>query len=103
MGLIPGDTLTVEDLLYGLMVPSGNDAALVLADYVGGGSVDKFVAMMNEKAAQMGLKETHFVNPHGLDAQDHFSSAADLATIARYGLQDSTFARLVATDRVEVG
>jgi D-alanyl-D-alanine carboxypeptidase len=103
MGLVPGDTLTVEDLLYGLMVPSGNDAALVLADYVGGGSVDKFVAMMNQKAAQMGLKDTHFVNPHGLDARDHFASAADLAAIARVGLQDPTFARLVATDRVEVG
>jgi D-alanyl-D-alanine carboxypeptidase len=103
MGLVAGDTLTVEDLLYGLMVPSGNDAALVLADYVGGGSVEKFVAMMNDKAVQMGLRDTHFANPHGLDARDQYVTAADLATLARAGLQDPTFARLVATDRVEVG
>jgi D-alanyl-D-alanine carboxypeptidase len=103
MGLVAGDTVTVRDLLHGLLIPSGNDAALVLAEHVGGGSVDRFVALMNDKATQLGLKDTRFTNPHGLDSRDQYSTAADLATLGRLGLQDPLFARIVATDRIEVG
>ena len=101
MGLDPGDKLTVEQLLYGLLLPSGNDAAIALADYVGG-SVEGFVAMMNEKAETMGLKDTHFVTPNGLDAKGHFSSAYDLAILARTALQDPVFARIVRTQEYSV-
>ena len=102
IGLEPGDQLTVEQLLYGLMLPSGNDAALALAEHVGG-SVARFAEMMNAKAAQLGLRDTHFVNPHGLDARDHYSSAYDLAVIARVAMQNPVFERIVATreQRVE--
>lgn len=96
MGLWPGDVLTLEDLLWGLLLPSGNDAAEVIADYVGG-STENFVRMMNEKAAQLGLKDTHFVNPHGLDEDGHYSSAYDLAVMARYALNNALFARMVAS------
>lgn len=101
IGLDPGDQLTVEQLLYGLLLPSGNDAALALADHVGG-SVPQFAAMMNAKAAQLGLKDTRFVNPHGLDADGHYSSAYDLAIIARAGMQNPVFERMVATKEYRV-
>ncbi len=96
IGLDPGDQLTVEQLLYGLLLPSGNDAAVALADHVGG-SIPKFAAMMNAKADQLGLKDTHFVNPHGLDADGHYSSAYDLALIARAGMKNPVFEKIVAT------
>jgi D-alanyl-D-alanine carboxypeptidase (penicillin-binding protein 5/6) len=98
MGLRWGDVLTLEDLLWGLLLPSGNDAATVIADYIGGGSVENFVRMMNEKAAALGLKDTHFVNPHGLDEEDHYSSAYDLAVIGRYAMSKPLFARIVGTE-----
>ncbi|MDP2659964.1 MAG: D-alanyl-D-alanine carboxypeptidase, partial [Dehalococcoidia bacterium] len=79
MGLAWGDVLTLEDLLWGLLLPSGNDAATVIAYSLGGGSMSAFVDMMNQKASQMGLKDTHFVNPHGLDEEGHYSTAYDLA------------------------
>lgn len=92
-----GQSMTVEDLLYCLMVSSGNDAALVLADYVGGGSVDKFVTMMNEKAKELGCKNTHFVNPHGLHDDNHYSTAYDLYTIASYALTLPLFSQITDT------
>ncbi|MHB0868969.1 MAG: D-alanyl-D-alanine carboxypeptidase family protein [Chloroflexota bacterium] len=101
IGLYPGDQLTVEQLLYGLLLPSGNDAAIALADHVGG-SIPQFAAMMNDKAAQLGLRDTHFVNPHGLDADGHYSSAHDLAVIARAALQNPYFERIVATREYHV-
>jgi len=85
MGIHPGETYTLEDLLYGLMLPSGNDAALAIANGVGG-SVDHFVALMNAQAADLGLRDSHFENPHGLDAPGHYTSAYDLAIAARYGM-----------------
>lgn len=96
MGITPGEVLTLEDLLYGLMLPSGNDAALAIARHIGG-SETEFVRMMNEKAAQLGLKNTHFVNPHGLDDDKHYSSAYDLAMMGRYGMNNPVFARIVGT------
>lgn len=79
-----GQEFSVLDLLYGLMLPSGNDAALVLAHYVGDGVVSNFVELMNSKAGQIGCKNTHFVNPHGLFDENHYSTARDLAIIAKY-------------------
>ncbi len=85
MGIKPGETYTLEDLLYGLMLPSGNDAALAIANGLGG-SEAHFVALMNAEAAEIGLTNSHFANPHGLDAAGHYSSAYDLALAARYGM-----------------
>lgn len=97
MGLRAGDVVTVEDLLWGLLLPSGNDAAETLARFVGGGSVQTFVGMMNDKAAALGLTGTHFANPHGLDDDGHYSTALDLATLGRYAMQKPLFARIVST------
>ena len=81
-----GKKVKVIDLLYGMMVPSGNDAALVLADYVGDGDIQKFVDMMNEKAEELGCQNTHFTNPDGLHDPDHYTTARDLYLISKYAL-----------------
>lgn len=96
IGVYPGELWTVEDLLAAMMVRSGNDAAVALAEHVGG-SVEGFAAMMNDKAAALGLAHSHFVNPHGLDHPDHYSSARDQLTIALAALDDPVLARLVRT------
>ena len=97
MGLAAGQQLTEHDLLYGLLLPSGNDAGMALAGQVGG-TVPGFVAQMNARAQQLGLTETHFSNPVGLDAPDHYSSAADLAVLARFAFQrEPLFRRIVGT------
>ncbi len=101
IGLDPGDTLTVEQMLYGLMLVSGNDAAVALAEHVGG-SIPGFADMMNAKATQLGLKDTHFVNPHGFDDPKHYSSAYDLAVLARTALQNPVFARIVSTKEYRI-
>ena len=101
MYLQPGEVLTVQELLYGLMLSSGNDAATALAIYCGG-SVSGFVVLMNEKAQMLGLRNTHFENPHGLDAPGHYSSARDLAILAEYAMRDPVFAQTVATKQVRV-
>ncbi|MBE3596477.1 MAG: D-alanyl-D-alanine carboxypeptidase [Hydrogenibacillus sp.] len=93
-----GERMTLRDLLYGLMLRSGNDAALAVAEHVGG-SVESFVAMMNEKAAWLGLMETHWTNPHGLDDPDHYSSAYDLVRLSAYALHNPTFRRIVSTQK----
>ncbi len=97
MGLRPGDKVTVEHLLWGLLVPSGNDAAQALARAVGQGSTGRFVGWMNEKARVLGLTDTQFRNPHGLDVDGHYSSAYDLAVLSRYALRRPLFARIVAS------
>jgi D-alanyl-D-alanine carboxypeptidase len=96
MGLRPGERLTLRDLLYGMLLPSGNDAAVAIARAVGG-SEPAFVALMNRRAAELGLADTHFANPHGLDAPDHYTTAVDLAQIARVALRNPTIAQIVAT------
>jgi len=96
MGLRPGMVLSVRDLLYGLMLPSGNDAAIELAKIVDG-SEAAFVDRMNQKARELGLRDTNFVNPHGLDDPNHYSSAYDLAMLARYAMANPQFAELVRT------
>lgn len=89
-----GQQVSVLDLLYGLMIPSGNDAALVLANFVGDGSVDTFVDMMNSKSGQLGCNSTHFVNPHGLYDVNHYSTAHDLAIISKYAAEKPYFTEI---------
>ena len=96
LGLSTNDEITVENLLYGLMMRSGNDAAVALAEYVGG-SLEGFSTLMNEKATSLGLEATHFVTPHGLDNDDHYTTAFELAKLTDYALQNETFAKFVNT------
>lgn len=91
-----GEEMTLEDMLYGLMLRSGNDAATAIAEHVGG-SVEGFVYMMNAKAELLGLRNTHFENPHGLDAAGHYSSANDLAVLTAYALHNPVFKEIVKT------
>jgi D-alanyl-D-alanine carboxypeptidase (penicillin-binding protein 5/6) len=101
MYLKPGETLTVLDLLYGLMLASGNDAAVALAKHTAG-SVDAFAALMNARAAALGCSGSHFVNPHGLDAENHYATARDLALIAREAMRNETFRTIVSTKYITV-
>ena len=96
MYLKAGERMTVRSLLYGMLLVSGNDAATALACCTAG-SVERFAALMNEKAAQLGLETAHFCNPHGLDAPGHGASALDLARIAAAAMQNETFAEIVAS------
>lgn len=91
-----GDKITINDLLYGLMLRSGNDAAVALAEYVGG-SIEGFADLMNKKAKELGLSNTNFVTPHGLDNEDHYTTAYELAVITDYALNNETFAKIVNT------
>ncbi len=102
MYLKPGDTLRLEELLYGLMLVSGNDAALAVAHCVSGETED-FVALMNETAQKLGMTHTHFANPNGLDAEGHYSSARDMAVLTAYALQNQDFRRIVSTASVTIG
>jgi D-alanyl-D-alanine carboxypeptidase (penicillin-binding protein 5/6) len=94
--LRPGQTLTIEDLLYGLLLSSANDAAVVLAEGIGG-SIDHFAEMMTKKANEIGATNSHFTNPHGLTAPDHYSTARDLALLFRYAMKNATFREIVQT------
>ncbi|HBT48007.1 MAG TPA: D-alanyl-D-alanine carboxypeptidase [Peptococcaceae bacterium] len=91
-----GETLTLEELLYALLLRSANDAAVAIAEHIAG-SEEEFVKLMNAKAREIGAENTHYANPHGLSAPDHYSSAYDLALIARYALQNPKFKEIVAT------
>ena len=102
MYLEEGEILTIQELLYGLMLSSGNDAAVALAIYCGG-TVEGFVQLMNDKARMLELEGTHFMNPHGLDAPDHYSTARDLAILSCYAMENPIFARTVGTKTVRVG
>ncbi len=94
VGAHVGKKMSVLDLLYSMMVPSGNDAAVVLADYIGGGSIEKFVSMMNKKAKDLGCKNTHFMNPDGLHDKNHYTTASDLAKMAQYALTLPEFSKI---------
>ena len=95
MGLLEGDRVSRRDLLYGILLPSGNDAANAAAVSVGG-SISAFVKMMNEKAEKLGLDDTHFANPSGLDADGHYTTARDLAALAAYAMKNETFREIVS-------
>jgi serine-type D-Ala-D-Ala carboxypeptidase (penicillin-binding protein 5/6) len=97
LGLVPGERMSVHDLLLAMMLPSDDDAAEDLADNVGHGSVARFVAMMNAEARRLGLRHTHYATPIGLDTPGNYSTAGDLARLAEYDLTHSRFfARIVA-------
>lgn len=101
-GILPGETLSIHDLLYCLMLPSAADAANILADYVGG-SIDNFVVMMNDFVAKLGCKNTKFVNAHGLDSDPNgYTTARDLYKITKYALKNSTFKEITSTLRYDV-
>lgn len=101
VNLVEGEELTVENLLYGLLVASGNDAAQVLAENYYGGVLG-FVSAMNEKARQLGLKNTHFTNPMGYDQDGHLTTAGDLARLAVYALKNKEFSRIVSTANAQI-
>lgn len=94
--LHPGQQLKLKDLLYGMLLPSGNDAAVAVAEHIGG-SLPAFVEMMNQRAVELGAQHTHFANPHGLDHPEHYSTAFDLAMLSRVALLYPGFADAVQT------
>ena len=102
MYLKEGEVLTLQELLYGLMLSSGNDAAVALAIYCGG-TVEGFAELMNDKARILGLKNTHFENPNGLDSPGHYSTARDLAVLAAYAMENPIFAKTVSTKSIRIG
>lgn len=102
MYLQAGEILTIQELLYGLMMSSGNDAAVALAIYCGG-NVEGFCGMMNDKAKALGMTQTHFSNPNGLDAVDHYSTARDLGILAAYAMENPIFAKTVSTKTIKAG
>ncbi len=100
-GLVEGSSMSLEDLLKALLVHSGNDAGVAIAEGVAG-SMDAFVAKMNEKAAQLGLKNTHYTNAHGLDNDEHYSTAEDICVLSRYAMKNETFRSIVCEPSVRV-
>lgn len=101
MYCVPGEKFTIEQVLYGIMLQSANEMCLVAADHVAG-SVDKFVEMMNQRVAQLGLKDTHFMNPNGLHNDDHYTSAYDMACIAREAWKNPSFQKICGTRTYQV-
>lgn len=93
-GFQPGETVQAIDLLYGVMLPSGADCCIALADTIAG-SEEGFVELMNQKAEKLGLENTHFCNTTGLHADDHYSTAKDIAELLRYALKNSTFREII--------
>lgn len=102
MYLKEGEVLSLQELLYGLMLSSGNDAAVALAIYCGG-TVEGFAEMMNDKARNLGLTGTHFENPNGLDCPGHYSTARDLAVLAAYAMENPVFYKTVSAKNVKAG
>ena len=96
LGLGAGDKITLNDLLYGLLLSSGNDAAVAIAENIGG-SVEEFAILMNEKTKELNLKNTNFVTPHGLDAPEHYTTAYELALLADYAMGNKKFSEIVNT------
>lgn len=96
-----GEELTLRELMYGMMVKSGNDAALAVAEHIGG-SVENFVKMMNDKAKELGLENTSFKTPHGLDANGHYSTAYELALLTQYALKNPVFSKIVSTQSTSI-
>ncbi|SBW04616.1 Serine-type D-Ala-D-Ala carboxypeptidase [uncultured Eubacteriales bacterium] len=102
MYLKMGEKVTLETLLYGLLMVSGNDAALAIADFCGGG-VENFVGWMNDWAAELGMDNTHFANPSGLPDDTHYSTAADMAKLARAVMENEVLAKVVSTKTITIG
>ena len=98
---IPEEKITLKDLLYGLLLRSGNDAAIQIALHLGG-SIEGFAQMMNDKANELGLKNTHFVTPHGLDNENHYTTVYELALLTDYALNNKEFAKIVSTKQTVI-
>ena len=101
LGLKTGDKITIRDLLYGLMLCSGNDAAVALAEHAGK-DIKGFSELMNQKASDLGLTNTHFETPHGLDSDEHYTTAYELAILTNYALQNKIFSQIVGTKNYTV-
>ncbi len=101
IGMKKGDKITVEALMYGMLLESGNDCAYALGEYIGG-DIASFGNMMTEKAKEIGAKDSAFKNPHGLDAEGHYSTAYDMAIITKYALSNNTINKIVGTNAIEV-
>ncbi|WHE07868.1 D-alanyl-D-alanine carboxypeptidase [Thermoanaerobacterium thermosaccharolyticum] len=99
--LVPGEQLTLEQLLYAMLLESANDAAIAVADHIGG-SVQVFADMMNKKAKEIGANDSHFVNPNGLPDNNHYSTPYDMALIARYAMENATFRKIVSTIHYQI-
>lgn len=102
MYLKEGEVLTVQELLYGLMLQSGNDAAVALAIYCGG-TVEGFTELMNDKAHRLGMTQSHFANPNGLDSPGNYSTARDMAILTAYAMQNPIFAQTVSAKTITIG
>lgn len=102
MYLKEGEELTLETLLYGLMLCSGNDAAVAIAEHISG-SQGEFAHLMNETARELGMEHSSFANPNGLDAEGHYSTARDMAVLACAAMENETLARIVSTRTVSIG
>lgn len=102
MYLKKGEVLTVQELLYGLMLQSGNDAAVALAIYCGG-TVEGFTELMNDKAHRLGMTQSHFANPNGLDSPGNYSTARDMGILTAYAMQNPIFAQTVSTKTITIG
>jgi D-alanyl-D-alanine carboxypeptidase (penicillin-binding protein 5/6) len=98
IGLVPGERIALRDLVYGLLLSSGNDAARAIARHLGG-SESRFAALMNAKALEIGCTATHFVNPHGLSDPEHYTTARDLGRIMRHAMQNPEFRKITAARR----
>ena len=101
-GIKAGEELTLRQLLYAMMMMSGNDVANVLADYFGGGDIEAFVRMMNERAKKLGMEHTHYVNPHGLTADGHLTTASDMLKLVRHAMELPVFMEITSTARYEL-
>ncbi len=99
MGLLPGDIVSVKELIYGMLLPSGNDAANATACYLGG-NVENFARLMNAKAKEIGMENTNFVTPSGLDDENHYSTAYDMAVLGRYAVGDPVFRSVCSSEKV---
>jgi D-alanyl-D-alanine carboxypeptidase (penicillin-binding protein 5/6) len=102
MGLSTGEVLTLRQLLYGLLLPSGDDAAVAIADAVAKERQANFIDLMNQQAQYLGLTHTHYVNPDGLDVDGHYTSARDLVYLTRYALRFPTFISIVSTNEYRI-
>ncbi len=101
IGLKVGEIMSLENLLKGLLLASGNDAAAVIAENIGG-SIEGFVSIMNDKAKELGLEGTHFVNPHGLHDSEHYTTAKDMAKLARIAMKNETFSSIVECAHIKI-
>ena len=101
MGLLPGDSVSVEELVYGMLLPSGNDAANTIAHVVSG-NIPEFAKLMNRKAAEIGMTGTNFVTPSGLDAENHYTTARDMALLGSYAIKNREFYTICSTKSIRV-